>query len=596
MTDQLRTNPLTTLETRRRTKAWGQGAVCLVVSHGDHSRVVRLHEGQSVVLGRDPSADVSIVDDSVSRRHARFEFVNGRVMVTDLGSTNGTKLNGEVVQHAEVRVGDEASAGTVSVAVHLVSPLGRRRHGFKTHDQFAALLDDEVERATLFRRPFGVVFLKASAGTAKALATKLRGGLRSVDRVAEYADDVFELLLPEIDPAGAATLVRALLGEPRDVLAGAAFWPSDGVTAETLLEAARGALHAATAQAPWQVAAEQEHRLPLGPVVVSEAMRAVFDTLGRVADAVIPVLVVGETGTGKEILARAIHERGPRQKGRFAAINCSAIPATLIESVLFGHERGAFTGATQSARGVFEEANGGTVFLDEVGELTLAAQAALLRVLETKEIRRVGGTQEIKLDVRVIAATHRDLEAMVAAKTFREDLLYRLNAMTIEVPPLRARPEEIGPLTERFLALANTANGRQVTGVDPEVTQLFLQYPWPGNIRELRNAVERAVIVTRGLVIGPGDLPQRIRTHAAQLLDEDETPHRDTLEFERTGDLRLDVQRFEVQVILDALRKAKGNRTEAARRLHVPVRTLSHKLRQLGIKKLGFGLEDDDAE
>ena len=288
-----------------------------------------------------------------------------------------------------------------------------------------------------------------------------------------------------------------------------------------------------------------------------------------------------------------------RSKNRLVCINCGAIPSTLVESVLFGHEKGAFTGATSSARGVFEEADGSTVLLDEIGELSPPAQAALLRVLESKEVRRVGANREVTVDVRVIAATHRDLDAMVKAGTFREDLMYRLNAMTLEVPALRERPEEIGPFAERFVTLANAANGRDVKGLDVESMRLLLRYPWPGNIRELRNAIEHAVVVAQGRMVQPIDLPRRIRDFASTVLQDD--AHGPSTGVgapvaaaAAPSDLREGVQRYEMQVILEALRSAKGNRTEAARRLQVPVRTLSHKIKQYGIKKLGFGVEDDE--
>jgi len=201
------------------------------------------------------------------------------------------------------------------------------------------------------------------------------------------------------------------------------------------------------------------------------------------------------TGTGKEVLARLIHEGGPRRDKPLVAVNCGAIPAELLESTLFGHERGAFTGAGQQQKGLFEAADGGTIMLDEVGELPAAAQVALLRVLEEKRVRRVGATREIEVDVRVIAATHRDLEAMVEARSFRRDLFYRLNGVDVTLPPLRARREDIAPLAERFLKKAAKANGREVRSIAPEAMVLLKEYGWPGNVRELRNAVERAVVI-----------------------------------------------------------------------------------------------------
>jgi DNA-binding NtrC family response regulator len=320
-------------------------------------------------------------------------------------------------------------------------------------------------------------------------------------------------------------------------------------------------------------------------------MRRLYETVDRLATSVIPVLLLGETGSGKEVLARALHERGPRRGKPLACINCGAIPATLIESVLFGHERGAFTGATGQARGLFEEADGGSILLDEVGELSPSAQAALLRVLETKQVRRVGASHDVPVDVRVIAATHRDLEAMTRTGAFRADLLYRLNAMILEIPPLRERPEEINPLVELFIAQANAANGREVRTIDDEARRVLHRYPWPGNLRELRNTIERAVVIAASPEITVADLPRKVRELAGAGRAAEPGP-----EAAGTLDLRAGVQRYEEQAILEALRQAGGNRTEAARRLGVPVRTLSHKIRQHGIRKLGFGVGDEVGE
>jgi two-component system response regulator AtoC len=541
--------------------------------------------GEPLVVGRDAATEISIGDASVSRRHACFSLENGVVKVNDLGSMNGTRLNGAPVQQAVMNVGDEVTMGNVTIAIHVRAPLQSLHEGVWSHDQFVAALEDEVERAQAFRRGLAVVMLKGGGATDLVASWKPR--LRRVDRLAHYGDGSIELLLPEL---GAAE-VGALLGTGTGLSSGVALFPGDGRSSEELLEAAREAMRRASPEQPIAFAAGSPSLRPTDLVFTSPVMREIFETVGRVANAVIPVLIRGETGTGKEVLARAIHDRGPRAGNRLVAINCAAIPATLVESVLFGHERGAFTGATSSAPGVFEEADGGTVLLDEVGELSAQSQAALLRVLETKQVRRVGASREVSVDVRVIAATHRDVEAMVSTGAFREDLLYRLNTMTIEVPALRERPEEIGPFTERFLALANAANGRQVKGVDPEAMRVLLRYGWPGNIRELRNAIEHAVVVAQGTHIHLDDLPRRTREFASTVLQSEEQPT-------PIADLREGVQRYETQLILEALRASRGNRTEAARRLQIPVRTLSHKIRQYGIKKLGFGLEDqpDDVD
>jgi two-component system response regulator AtoC len=250
--------------------------------------------------------------------------------------------------------------------------------------------------------------------------------------------------------------------------------------------------------------------------------------------------------------------------------------------VLFGHEKGAFTGAEQRSPGLFEQANGGTVFLDEVAELSPPAQAALLRVLETKRFSRVGGTEEVEVDVRVVAATHRDLEKMVEAGGFRLDLLYRLNTMVLRVPPLRERAEEIDALADLFLEEARVATGTAIRGFDAPARGLLRGYAWPGNVRELRNVIERAVLVCSGEMIGKGDLGERLaRPSVLPPADQELTAPNAA-----AGDFKDRVQRYETDLILDALKRSSGNQTQAAKILGMPLRTLVHKMKGYGIRKL----------
>jgi len=278
------------------------------------------------------------------------------------------------------------------------------------------------------------------------------------------------------------------------------------------------------------------------------------------------------------------------------SVNCAAIPIHLIESILFGHERGAFTGAIQTKKGVFEVADEGTVFLDEIGELPLAAQAVLLRVLEGGSFSRVGSSDEIHTEVRVIAATHRDLRQMVAAGSFREDLYYRLNTMILRIPPLRERKDEIEPLSLRFLHIANEANGRAAMGIAPEALAALQAYDWPGNVRELHNAIEHAVVVADGEILALHDLPEAVRT-GSRVRDGSSTaagaaagePVVSTVDPSGdgtgpvSGDLRLRMQEYEAAILLETLEQTNGNRTEAARRLGMSLRTLRHKIKELGL-------------
>jgi transcriptional regulator with GAF, ATPase, and Fis domain len=312
-------------------------------------------------------------------------------------------------------------------------------------------------------------------------------------------------------------------------------------------------------------------------------MRPVLKTVASVATSRIPVILHGETGTGKEVLAQLIHESGPRKGRRIVRVNCGAIPRDLVESTLFGHERGAFTGALQQQKGVFEEADGGTVFLDEVGELPPAAQASLLRVLEVGAFNRVGSNRELEVDVRIVAATHRDLEAMAEAGTFRSDLYYRLSGVVIEIPPLRERGDEIEPLVRRFLHAANKANGRRVEGISPETLALLEAYSWPGNVRELRNVIERAVVVTQGVLIGPEALPARVRTGGHR--PEADPSKASALAAPEPEQGRGKVHQFEARMLQEALAATGWNRTEAAKKLGMAVRTLSYRMKVLGVKK-----------
>jgi two-component system response regulator AtoC len=347
---------------------------------------------------------------------------------------------------------------------------------------------------------------------------------------------------------------------------------------------------------------------PVPPVPAGDAylagpaMRPLLDKVARVAASRIPVVLHGETGSGKEVIAELLHTSGPRRAEPFLRVNCAAIPAQLVEATLFGHERGSYTGAHQQQRGVFEEANGGTVFLDEIGELNPAAQASMLRVLETGSFTRVGSPREIKVDVRVIAATHRSLQAMVSEGLFREDLYYRLNAVTLEIPPLRARPSDVEPIARRLVSRAAEAAGRAVRGLSGPLLSRLERHDWPGNVRELKNTIDQMVVLARGDVLRTADLPVALRgtaEPAAPALPAAPPPHgKVALSAGRSvppdapaeddddgGELRSRVQQYEARLIQDALRSTGGNKTEAARLLGLPIRTLTRRIKQLDIKE-----------
>lgn len=305
----------------------------------------------------------------------------------------------------------------------------------------------------------------------------------------------------------------------------------------------------------------------------SPSMEELFRTVAKIAEYKTTVLVTGDSGVGKELIARALHRRS-RRTGAFVAVNCGAIPENLLESELFGHKRGAFTDAVADRRGLFEEAANGTLFLDEIGELPLGLQVKLLRVLQDEHIRRLGDVRDIQVDVRIIAATHRDLVAETHAGRFREDLYYRLNVLSLHVPALRERREDIPLLIEHFIARNNARLGTQVRGTDPESRRLLFDYAWPGNVRELENTIERAMVLADGDCIQAIDLPERIREAKDKVqthLDSDE------LSIKKT------VRSIEEVLIRRALQRTRGNRTKAAELLEISHRALLYKLKDYEI-------------
>ncbi len=306
--------------------------------------------------------------------------------------------------------------------------------------------------------------------------------------------------------------------------------------------------------------------LPADVVAESESMKHVFRLATQVAQQPTTVLLTGESGTGKEVVARFIHSRSPRYDHTFVAVNCAAITETLLESELFGHEKGAFTGATQNRRGRFELADGGTLFLDEIAEMGVGLQAKLLRVLQEQQFERIGSDRTMTVDVRVIAATNKDLNLSIADKSFREDLYYRLNVFPIHIPPLRERRDDILPLAKSFAQKISSRLGRAAAPISAEASELMKSYDWPGNVRELANAIERALIVSRTDSIESDDLP--VKREPAS-----------TAQSSRPG-LLAQVERTS---ILDVLARNKGDRRATAEELGISLRTLQYRLKEYGI-------------
>ena len=555
------------------------GAAYLLVIENDASRIFNLPRSGAIVAGRAPEAELRVQHSSVSRRHATIRIDDGVLRVADLGSHNGTRVNGELV--AETRTlasGDVVGIGDIVLVVHYASPAAVARSEYGEAG-WRRRLAEELDRALTHQRSLAVVaVLDAGAGAVAALG----GGVRLIDVVGSGDDGQVLLLLPEVDREQGAELARRALQGLAGARAGLAMCPSDACDADTLLLAARSAARSA---APGEVAeaAKAASRIELGSrgavLLADPAMVRVFALLERLASSSLPVLITGETGVGKENAAYAVHHWSKRT-GLFVPVNCAAIgPESLVDSELFGHDKGAFTGATTAKAGLFESAAGGTVFLDEVGELPLAIQAKLLRALEVKTITRLGDPRERAIDVRLVAATNRSLEDEVAAGRFRQDLYFRLSPAPVVLPPLRDRRCEIPLLAHAFLAEACARGGRPAMTIMPGAMQVLLQYGWPGNVRELKNTMEYVMAAAPDERVEPCDLPERfgLDAPAAAAPEPIATPGETKPPFRPINEEIRDLER---RRMAEALAAADGVKTRAAQLIAMPIRTFTLKAKQ----------------
>jgi len=527
-----------------RTTSW-----YVIVTGGDDSRVVPLDDGAEILFGRNPECTVAVDDEALSRRHAALRRSGVTVTIEDLGSRHGTSVNGAPITGIRrLTSGDIIGVGPITAIVATSSPPRGRQVATlgELHERLAA----EVERALRYKRPLGLALVRfaGEANVEPALSQ-----LRAMDLVAEYGPDELALVLPETSRQGAELVGRrtadACGAEAR--FAAAAF-PDDGTSAGELISVARARLREARGITP-TATDDPLRRLPPKLVVADPLMKRVYELAARAAVTQINVVIVGETGTGKESVAEAIHRLGPRAGAPFVRVNCAALVESLVESELFGHEAGAFSGAVAAKRGLFETAAGGTLFLDEVGELPLAVQPKLLRAIESRKIVRVGSTREVDTDVRVVCATNRDLEAEVERGLFRQDLLFRIAAFVIPVPPLRDRTSEIVPLAVQFAYELTTELGLPATGFTPQALDALRGAQWPGNVRELRNVVERAIVLSDGARIHVEHLPDNL----ARGGDANEP------------EIRRRVAEVERDMLRAALDAAAGNQSLAAKRLGI---------------------------
>jgi DNA-binding NtrC family response regulator len=315
----------------------------------------------------------------------------------------------------------------------------------------------------------------------------------------------------------------------------------------------------------------------------SEAMLKIFDLVSQVASSRSTVLIQGDSGTGKELIAKAIHANSPRKNHPFVPVNTGSMPADLLESTLFGHVKGAFTSAVASKKGLFEVADGGTIFLDEIGTMSLETQAKILRVLQDRKFMHLGGVHELQVDVRVIAATNIDLQVLVREGKFREDLFYRLNVITIDLPPLRNRTEDIPLLVGHFLEQFSRENGKSVAHISPEALRPLMDYAWPGNVRELENVIERAVVLCNCPVVGMDLIPDHIVGRGSEGKMFEHRPDASLFEI---------VEDCERRLIVNMLEKCNWNQTDAAERFHIPLSTLNQKIKRLNIEIKKKGSRD----
>ncbi len=481
------------------------------------SQVIGLPDEGDLVVGRGDECGLRLEDPKISRKHLRFELAGDRAVVTDLESQNGTFVNGARLEGSHRLVsGDVIEIGRSALVFHSAPGSEGAETSF---DRLQSELEHELARAVRSGRALAVIAIE---GTSETVLTVIGEELVGLERAARADVDRVVIVLPETGSEQAESRADAMLHALRErgvaARAGVACYPRDACEAGALVAAARDAVAQAAAGSR-RGACALYRTLELGSVTVvvaDPAMQRLYDLIERLAASDLPVLVHGETGSGKELAARALHHASKRAPQRLVAINCAALHESLVESELFGHQKGAFTGASQAKAGYLEAASGGTVFFDEIGELPLAIQAKLLRALDTRTVIRVGEVHERPIDVRVVAATNRNLEQEVAAQRFRQDLYFRLSGATLWVPPLRDRPRELAILAKRALDRARTGLEKPAMRISDGAMQLLAAHSWPGNVRELGNVMEFAAAAFDGPVLEPWHLEARIAGGAAE--------------------------------------------------------------------------------
>ena len=520
-----------------------------------------LPESGEVTVGRSHCVEIHVEDPLVSRRHA-IVSMTPRPTIRDLGSSNGTVVQGVRLAPGEARelaVGDVVNVGTAALLIQQGARAVNPRR-FWPEQEFIARINEECARVERSGRGFAVGCLAFARNVPEVkVRQRLAATLRMSDLAGAYGPSSYALLFDATTEQARAALDRIvadLASHDLEATSGIAEFGSDGKTAEELLAAARPVA--------------RQRSVPAGDdraVIVDPKMKELFKLAERIAAGDISVLIVGETGVGKEVMAEEIHRRSRRASRPFVRLNCGALSETLLESELFGHERGAFTSALAVKPGLLETADGGVVLLDEVGEIPMMLQVKLLRVLEEKQVRRLGGIKSRPLDVRFIAATNRDLEKQAARGLFRQDLYYRLAGATVKIPPLRERPGDIEALARSFLAHASRHLGVPAT-LSPEALAVLRAHSWPGNVRELKHAIERAMLLAGSAPITPAHL-------LIEQAHEDDDDATDVTEA-KAGDASR-------EHILEVLAACGGNQSRAAKQLGISRGALIRRLDRFGI-------------
>ncbi len=544
-----------------------------------------LQESGTLTIGRSSQCDIEVDERSISRRHAILS-IGETVTIEDLGSANGTFVRGQRLTFghpAVISVGELVALGSANIILQRrAQPMPPRK--VWTRESFELLLEEECAREARSGAGFALLRIhadrRAPSGFIEETIAEL---LRESDVVARYGPHEYEVLLRDTPAANADGAVRRidskLVERGLRCQLSVACCPRDGTTASQLSARAQGP---EVKVKPASAGAD---------VVISDTrMQGLHRLVEQVAGSSICVLLLGETGVGKEVFARAVHRASPRAAGPFVEVNCAALTESLLESELFGHERGAFTNAVSAKPGLLEMAHGGTLLLDEIGDMPLSTQVKLLRVIEDSQLRRVGGLKARDIDVRFVAATNCDIEAQVEQGTFRRDLFFRLNGVTIVIPPLRERLAEIEPLVRAFIRRARSQSGGPRLEIAPEALELLRRHHWPGNVRELKSVIERAVLLCGSGPILPGHL--LIRTPATPATPDDLPPRPSPWPREARpqapadADVRIPMfpahprngSQEEQQWILQTLERAGGNQTVAARLLGISRRTLVNRL------------------